>query len=127
MYTLNMLIAEAYDVPRYRVVGRAHWMDTDMYNIEAKPSANSDLSEWIPKSFKSPMNPEMRLMLRTLLADRFHLSVRREAKLDSIYVLVASKGGPKLDKPAPAYTVVSADPNILGFDCERSAAPRISL
>ena len=27
----------------------------------------------------------------------------------------------------PAYTVVSADPNSLGFDRERSAAPRMSL
>jgi uncharacterized protein (TIGR03435 family) len=35
-------------------------------------------------------------MLRTLLADRFHLSIRRETKEMPVYELVAARNGPKL-------------------------------
>jgi uncharacterized protein (TIGR03435 family) len=38
----------------------------------------------------------MRAMLRTLLAERFHLKIRREIKDQPVYAIVVAKGGPKL-------------------------------
>jgi uncharacterized protein (TIGR03435 family) len=38
----------------------------------------------------------MRMMLRSLLADRFRLRVHRETKHEAVYELVAAKGGSKL-------------------------------
>src|SRR5260370_23033644 len=40
----------------------------------------------------------MRLMLQTLLADRFKLTIRRETKELPVLALVVAKGGPKLKK-----------------------------
>src|SRR5580658_4554579 len=39
-----------------------------------------------------------RLMLQALLAERFHLTIRRETKEMSVYELVVAKNGPKLQK-----------------------------
>jgi hypothetical protein len=39
-----------------------------------------------------------RLMLRSLLAERFKLSIRRETKEMPVYELVVAKGGPKFKK-----------------------------
>jgi uncharacterized protein (TIGR03435 family) len=41
---------------------------------------------------------KMNQMLQTLLADRFHLEVRRETKEMPAYAVVVAKDGPKLEK-----------------------------
>ncbi|MBV8845310.1 MAG: TIGR03435 family protein [Bryobacterales bacterium] len=43
---------------------------------------------------------KMRLMLQTLLADRFKLVMRRETKEEPVYAAVVARGGPKLQKAA---------------------------
>lgn len=98
-YTLKMLIHEAYHIEEFRILGGPRWAGEDRYNIEAKPPASSESSKWAPANMKTPPNPEMQLMLQTLLADRFQLKVHTETKKESIYALVAAKGGPKLKSP----------------------------
>jgi uncharacterized protein (TIGR03435 family) len=39
-------------------------------------------------------------MLRSLLAERFHLTLRREMKETNVFAIVIGKGGPKLKKSA---------------------------
>src|ERR1035438_7135702 len=51
----------------------------------------------------------MRLMLQTLLTDRFQLKIRRETREFSVYDLVVAKGGPKIRALKPG------DPS----DCRR--------
>ena len=46
-------------------------------------------------------NDQMRLMIQTLLAERFHLEVHVEAKVVDVYALVVDQGGSKL-QPAAA-------------------------
>jgi uncharacterized protein (TIGR03435 family) len=41
-------------------------------------------------------NEKLRLMLQTLLTDRFKMVVRRESKEQPVYAIVVGKGGPKL-------------------------------
>jgi uncharacterized protein (TIGR03435 family) len=62
------------------------WINSDGYNIEAKPSTNTDQKQvW--------------LMLQTLLADRFKLKFHREARELPVFALTATKGGPRLPEP----------------------------
>jgi uncharacterized protein (TIGR03435 family) len=49
---------------------------------------------------------QIRLMLRTLLEERFHLAVHFETKDLPVYALVLAKGGPKqLHDPEPGHEV----------------------
>jgi uncharacterized protein (TIGR03435 family) len=95
-YTLRQLLHDAYNLEMHQILGGPSWADTERFAVEAKPPESSPSSQWIPASFKTPPNPEMRLMLQSLLADRFELKVHRESKAESVYVLVIAKGGPKL-------------------------------
>jgi uncharacterized protein (TIGR03435 family) len=69
-----------------QVVGGPAWMDSDGYNIDAKPGADTDQKHaW--------------LMLQTLLADRFRLVLHRETRELPVYNLTAKKSGLKLPPP----------------------------
>lgn len=77
------LILQAYDVERYQIAGGPAWIQTDWFQIQAKAPAETDKTQ-------------LRLMLQTLIADRFHLKFHRETRSMSGYVLSIDKGGPKL-------------------------------
>jgi len=66
-----------------QVVGARGWIQTDGYDIEAKPAANTD-------------DKQMWLMLQTLLADRFKLALHRETRELPVYNLTVAKSGLKL-------------------------------
>ena len=90
---LSWVIGEAYGVPYSRISAqdsRAREIllsRDDSYDVAAK--ADHEVS-----------SDQVRLMLRTLLADRFKLAVHSEAKVESVYSLVAAKNGPKLKSSA---------------------------
>ena len=94
--TLRALILNAYGISAspYLLSGGPSWIDSETYDIDTKAEANA-----IPAGAPNRVLWEKtRLMLRTLLADRFHLSVRRETKEMPVYELVAARNGPKLKK-----------------------------
>jgi uncharacterized protein (TIGR03435 family) len=62
------------------------WMENDRYDIVAKAPGN-------------PSDEEMKLMVRTLLADRFRLKVHRENKQMAAYVISVGKTAPRLETP----------------------------
>jgi len=80
--TLWMLLLKAYDITEYQLAG-PDWLKTEGYDIAAKMPSNSR-QEQLP------------LMLQTLLAGRFRLTVHRETKDLPVYALVVGKGGSKL-------------------------------
>jgi uncharacterized protein (TIGR03435 family) len=65
------------------VTGGPKWMDSDRYNINAKAAGPAK-------------DPELLLMLRTLLVERFKLEVHRQSKPVSGYALVVAKSGLKI-------------------------------
>jgi uncharacterized protein (TIGR03435 family) len=66
-----------------QVVGGPAWINSEGYDIEAKPGPNTDpKQEW--------------LMWQTLLAQRFKLRLHRETREFPIYSLTAAKSGFKL-------------------------------
>jgi len=72
----------AYEVPSDQVTGGPQWIETDRFDVDARP----------PSTAK---REEMLAMLRVLLADRFQLRLRHETKVVATYVLTVAKGGPK--------------------------------
>lgn len=98
---LLMLIQNAYQLQAYQVIGGPEWVNTDGYDIEAKPDHDTD-------------RPEMLRMLQTLLADRFKLAIHRETRELPVYGLAAAKGGLRMPPPK--------DPNCGAI--ESSGAPQ---
>lgn len=72
--TLKLLILTAYDVSFRQISGGPGWMSSEGYDVEAKA--------------ERPVNREqLRLMLQSLLADRFSLKLHKETKELPVYVL----------------------------------------
>ena len=103
--TLISCLTWAYGVQRYQIVNTGAglgWVGSARYDIVAKTQVPAP-------------GDQMKLMLQALLADRFHLAIRRENRSISIFALVAAKGGPKFHesegdgkmelKPLPAGVV----------------------
>jgi uncharacterized protein (TIGR03435 family) len=76
------LIAIAYGVRPYQVLGGPDWMDARAYDITAK--AERPVSD-----------VETHVMLQSLLSDRFQLRLHRETRERQVYVLGVAKGGLK--------------------------------
>ena len=92
--TVSMLIQQAYDIRDYQITGGPGWLTSERYDIVAK-AETPDLTR-----------ETARVLLQSLLAERFSLKFHRETKELPIYELVVGKNGPKLHKsetqPAPA-------------------------
>lgn len=89
---LRMVIALAYDVPpalmypyEGKIVIGPDWVNQEMYDIEAKAEAPTT-------------EAQLKLMLQSLLSDRFKLKLHREDREMPVYALVAGKNGVKFPK-----------------------------
>ena len=87
--TLADLVGKAYGVDVARISGGASWIPTERYDIVATLPQNAP-QEQIP------------ILLQTLLAERFGLTVRRDMKMSQVYALLAAKAGPKLKRSEAA-------------------------
>ena len=82
--SLRECIELAYGIlDKHYALSGPTWLDSDRYDIIAKASSTT------PKE-------QLLLMLRKLLADRFHLKVHRERRSVRVYALVVVRGGPKM-------------------------------
>jgi uncharacterized protein (TIGR03435 family) len=91
--TLKMLIRIAYRMKDSQISGGPGWIDSDRYDIAARPAEN-DLSA-----------DRSRLMLQRLLRERFRLALRREMRTIPVYALIASSRGLKPPKSTHASCV----------------------
>jgi hypothetical protein len=85
--TIRNLIWIAWKLPPERVSGGPKWVASELYDIQAKAprgSSNAESERWA--------------RLQTLLADRLHLRVHREAKSESVYFLRLAKGGLRMER-----------------------------
>ena len=93
---LLMIVATAYNLPFQspRLTGGPEWDHAarERYDIEATAEKGA-----ISTSLSTKMREDKtRLMLQSLLQERFKLNVPREPKEQPVYALVVAKGGPKL-------------------------------
>jgi uncharacterized protein (TIGR03435 family) len=88
--SLQRLIGFAYDVRNHQISGGPKWLDSATFNIDAKAGSATPIPP-------GPLGaPKMRLLVQSLLADRFKLALHRETRDEQVYELVLGKGGSKL-------------------------------
>jgi uncharacterized protein (TIGR03435 family) len=101
-YGLKGFICSAYDVPYYRYEGGPAWLQSDRYDIEAKPdNAAADQLLNLPLKQREPVQQRME---QALLADRLKLKVHFESREMTILALVIAKGGLKIHEAKPGDT-----------------------
>ncbi len=110
---LYIVITTAYDLPFQsdQLSGGPDWIRNDLYDIEATAEEGAIPADTTVKAREA----KMRLMLQTLLADRFKLAMRREVRDLAVYAVVVRKGGPKLQKSAIAEKDCIGSPTGFGF------------
>src|SRR5687768_3414944 len=96
--TLKQLIRMAYRLTLIdEIVGGPSWVETYGFDVDAKPAKTVTIFE-------------SALMMRTLLAERFQLVVRKEPRDGSIYALVLARRdgalGPQLKRSVGECTMV---------------------
>jgi bla regulator protein blaR1 len=113
--TLRFLITAAYDLPflprqtQTTIVGTPNWVDSEHFDIEAETPGN-------------PSEAEKRLMIQSLLADRFKLAVHHETRQFPVFALLlaeSAKRGPQLQPhgdDAKCFDLSSGPPPVPGSD-----------
>ena len=81
--TLRDIVTMAFDIKDYQISGAPGWMSSERYYIDARAEDPAPL-------------PRVKLMLQSLLAERFHLTVHHESKELPFYILSVGKNGTKL-------------------------------
>jgi len=83
--SLKEFIAQAYEVEDEGpgISGGPGWIDSDVFSIEAKAEGVTD-------------RDTLRLMMQSLLEERFGLKIHYETREQPVYSLVVAKGGHKL-------------------------------
>ena len=95
--TLVDLISLAYGIDNDKILGGPNWLDLDRFDVSARAPAGS--------------TPEQaKLMMQTLLAQRFSLKVHNDSKELPGFVLSAGSGKTKMKPAADA----AASPNCQG-------------
>ena len=90
-HSLRMLMGIAYELPNFgdavnRILGLPSWADSEYFDIEARAEASTD-------------SAQKKLMLQSLLAERFKLVIHHETRQRPVFALVllqAGKLGPQL-------------------------------
>src|SRR5580704_1936669 len=86
---MKVMIVMAYHVRPDAVTGGPGWLESDRFDVVAK-------------ALQTTSPDELRLMQRTLLAERFKLAIHTDQKILPAYALVLGKTAPKLEPAAAA-------------------------
>jgi uncharacterized protein (TIGR03435 family) len=81
--TVKFLLEWAYGIQPAQHTGGPDWLGIDRYDIVAKAAGNAT-------------DAEMKLMARTLLAERFHLTLHHDTRMLNALVLSTGKTPPRL-------------------------------
>jgi uncharacterized protein (TIGR03435 family) len=97
------LIGIAYGVRDFQISGSPGWLGSAQYDIAVKIELPANADRTPDKDIAALTDAErqirgerLRLMLQSLLAERFQLTVHHETKELPVLVLKVAKGGPKL-------------------------------
>jgi uncharacterized protein (TIGR03435 family) len=117
--TLGQLIEQAYSVQPRELIGGPDWLRVDRFNVTA--TCGAEVSQ-----------DQMRLMLRSLLADRFQLQIEPETRTGTVYRLIARNvrnvNPPAKPDERPVVTNRRYDQNgVLSYDYEGHNATMAQL
>ena len=100
--TAKILIMQAYNVKDFQVTGGPAWISSDHFDLDAKTGGEEEPKDAKPTKEQMMAKAEQtRLMMQSLLADRFKLKSHDESKEAPVYALVVGKNGPKLKPTEP--------------------------
>ena len=121
---LLMLIEFAYGLAPFRIVGGPEWLRTYRFDITGRAGRDAP-----------PM--EMRLMMRSLLEDRFNLIVRKELRSMSHFALVKARDDGRLGSnlkrceaskpPEPAGNSSNEKPWVAAAASGRNCTPMLAI
>jgi uncharacterized protein (TIGR03435 family) len=83
---IKQMIAVAYEIQGVRIEGGPGWIDSDQFEILARAEDPETTDK------------QVRVMLQTLLEERFQLRIHRETKILSSYTLRTAPGGARLEQ-----------------------------
>ncbi len=111
---MRLILKYAYKIIDSQIVGGPAWMDSELYDFEAK-------------SERSVTRAEVAGMFQSLLADRFKLQFHRESRTLPSFVLTVDKSGQKMkandssyEWEIPVQGVPGPIPKIKGTRCPMS-------
>jgi len=88
-FSVSDMITLAYGIHVRQITGAPAWIESEKYNVTAKPAGEGQ-----------PNTKQWKIMLQKMLADRFQLTFHHEKKELSVYAITLGKNGPKLTKSA---------------------------
>lgn len=89
LVTLKSLICTAFDIScSWQLSGGEDWIDKTVFDVEAEAPASMAAGISLRHSWFRIEDPNLRLMLQSLLIDRFQLKVHTETKTGTVYWLV---------------------------------------
>jgi bla regulator protein BlaR1 len=100
--TLRMVIKAAYKIEDDQIEGAPDWLNSEKFDINAK--WDKSVVDALEELSQDQQMLERRRMLQALLADRFRLTLHREAYHFPTYELVIAQNGPKLQEAKPGNT-----------------------
>ena len=80
---VKLMINLMYKVPMKQITGGPGWLDTDLWDIEAKADHSYNLDD-------------LHTMFQNLLADEFKLKFHKEIREGPVYALMVDKAGSKM-------------------------------
>jgi uncharacterized protein (TIGR03435 family) len=112
---LKALVMAAYNLGYWQLSGGDDWMEKDVYDMEAKPAAQS--GTYSLRHTRYGIGDErVRQMLQTLLIERFRLKVNRETKTGPVFLL--ERSGKTLQLKPSKYTEDHPVNGTVGFSGE---------
>lgn len=80
---VKLIINLMYKVPMKQITGGPSWLDTDLWDIQAKADRSYNIDD-------------LHTMFQNLLADEFKLKFHKETREGPVYALMVDKGGSKM-------------------------------
>ena len=113
----SLLLRLAYGIDASQIANKPGWMDTNLYDVNAKPQEGVSLTR-----------EELKPCLQNLLEERFHLVVHMETRSGSGYALTIAPGGVHLAPAAEGHFPGLRHPVSLGhmhvYNC---SMPQLAL
>ncbi len=88
----TLLLQLAYGIDPSQIANKPGWMETNLYDVDAKPEDGVSLTR-----------EELKPCLQSLLEERFHLMAHMETRAESGYALVAAPGSTHLTPAAVGH------------------------
>jgi len=116
------LIEYAFHVWPFQLSSGPAWIKSANYDIEAK--MEESVANSLEKLPSDQRQQQRRMMVESLLEDRFNLKTRRQTRELPVYALVVAKKGPRLSELRPGETSRDA---FKGPDGRTYAGPLMSV